>query len=40
MASHDVPDKVKKFLEKRKEQNIARFKNNSKVIKQSFFNNL
>ena len=25
MASHDVPDKVKKFLEKRKEQNIARF---------------
>jgi hypothetical protein len=36
MASHDVPDKVKKFLEKRKEQNIARFKNNSKVIKQSF----
>ena len=36
MASNDVPDKVKKFLEKRKEQNIARFKNNSKVIKQSF----
>lgn len=36
MASYDVPEKVKKILEKRKEQSIARFNSNSKVIKQSF----
>jgi hypothetical protein len=36
MARSDVPLKVKKILEKRKEQSIARFNNNSKVIKQSF----
>jgi hypothetical protein len=36
MARSDVPLKVKKILEKRKEQSIARFNYNSKVIKQSF----
>ena len=36
MARSDVPLKVKKILEKRKQQSIARFNNNSKVIKQSF----
>lgn len=36
MASYDVPDRVKKYLEKRKEQSIQRFNNNSKEVKQSF----
>lgn len=36
MASYDVPDRVKKILDKRKEQSISRFNNNSKAIKQSF----
>jgi RloB-like protein len=36
MASIDIPQKVQRILEKRKERSIERFNNNTRLIKQSF----
>jgi hypothetical protein len=36
MASIDIPKKVQRILDKKKEKSIERFNNNTRVIKQSF----
>lgn len=36
MASIDIPERIKKILEKKKEQSISRFNSSTKVVKQSF----
>ena len=36
MASIDIPQKVQRILDRRKERSIERFNNNTREIKQSF----